>query len=503
LPSSSNTSKTKNESKKAPTFVCEIPLRISPTVGRTLDRRMESARQVYNACLDEAFKRQRLLVENRRYQAARRMKPGEAWTVAFSESRKKVGFTDYAIQHHAVEIRNAVFQGQLDVHVVQKLGTRAYEAVNRWILNQGGRPRFKGFAQLDTVEGKSNDAGIRWREDHVEWRGLALPARIDPRDEVVAYGLAHRVKYVRLVRRRVHGESRFWAQLVLEGIPYRKIDPKTGSFKHPWQQGEVGIDLGPQTVGVVSAGKAFLRTLCEEVVGHHRVIRRIQRHLDRQRRANNPENYQLDGRVKPGPKRWKKSSRMKRAEARLADLSRREKGHRKTLHGRLANEILAMGTVIRLEKIPYRAFQRAYGRSVSIRAPGAYVEILRRKAESAGGQVIEFPTRTTKLSQTCQCGMVRKKPLSQRVHSCECGIEMQRDLYSAFLAWCVNDDGMLHADRARERWSGVEPLLRAAWSQATEPASGRLRPSSFGASPRSQSGSPAEGGQPRLRLGML
>jgi len=28
----------------------------------------------------------------------------------------------------------------------------------------------------------------------------------------------------------------------------------------------------------------------------------------------------------------------------------------------------------------------------------------------------------------------------------------------------VNDEGVLHADLARERWSGVEPLLRVAWS---------------------------------------
>jgi len=58
---------------------------------------------VDNACLDEAFKRQRLLVESRRHQAARRMEPGEARTAAFSESRKKIDFTDATIQHHAIE----------------------------------------------------------------------------------------------------------------------------------------------------------------------------------------------------------------------------------------------------------------------------------------------------------------------------------------------------------------------------------------------------------------
>jgi putative transposase len=110
--------------------------------------------------------------------------------------------------------------------------------------------------------------------------------------------------------------------------------------------------------------------------------------------------------------------------------------------------------------------------------------------------VIEFPTGATKLSRVCHgCGAIEKKRLSQRIHRCDCGVEMQRDLYSAFLARCVGDDGLLHVGLARERWPGAEPLLRAAWSEATQPASGREAcPFSFGASPRSRSGSPAEEG---------
>jgi len=77
---------------------------------------------------------------------------------------------------------------------------------------------------------------------------------------------------------------------------------------------------------------------------------------------------------------------------------------------------------------------------VSLRAPGRFVSILRRKAASAGGRVVEFPTRPTRLSQVCHgCGAVEKKPLSLRVHRCGCGVEMQRDLYSAFLARCVGE----------------------------------------------------------------
>ena len=138
-----------------------------------------------------------------------------------------------------------------------------------------------------------------------------------------------------------------------------------------------------------------------------------------------------------------------------------------------------MGDTIKLEKLSYRAFQRRFGRSVGMRAPGMFVERLKRKAESAGATVVEFPTHTTRLSQTCHnCGRVAEKPLSQRWHVCECGIVAQRDLYSAFLAMCVEGE-RLNAGRARSAWPGVDALLQAALSDI-QPVNGRPLPSSFG-----------------------
>ena len=489
LLSSGNTLSSRSTFERTPSFTCEIPLRVVPKQARVLNTRLEAARQVYNACLGEALRRARLLLERRAYREARRMPQGEGRKEAFHDVRKAVEFTDAALQRYAVRLRQRAFKEALDVHAVQKLASRAFAAANEWLLGKRGRPRFKGYRQLDTVEGKSNHAGIRWRNGAVEWKGILLHAIIDSGDPVIGHALGCPVKYVRLVRRKLGGRDRFYVQLVCKGVPYRKPKHKIGA-------GEVGLDIGPSTVAVVGEGEAFLVSFCEEVVREHRAIRRLQRKLDRRRRANNPGNYLPDGRVKPGPKRWVKSRRQRRTQDELAELLRRESAHRKTLHGGLANRVLALGKVIKTEKLSYRALQKQYGRSVGVRAPGMFVSILRRKAESAGGRVVEFPTRNTKLSQVCHgCGAVKKKPLSLRIHTCECGVEMQRDLYSAFLARCVGEDGLLHADLARERWSGAEPLLRAAWSSATiQPASGRLRPSSFGMVPRSRSGSPAEEG---------
>jgi len=172
---------------------------------RSVNTRLDhAARQLYNACLGDALRRVRLLRESRAYQQARALpKDDPDRNRLFDAARDTHGFTDDALQAYAIKIRRQAFPGHLDARTAQKLGTRAFTAADKYLRGRHGQPRFKGRRQLNTVEGKSNDGGIRWRTDHVEWLGLRLPAIIDPRDEVTTYALKQRVKYVRLVRRRL------------------------------------------------------------------------------------------------------------------------------------------------------------------------------------------------------------------------------------------------------------------------------------------------------------
>ncbi len=237
--------------------------------------------------------------------------------------------------------------------------------------------------------------------------------------------------------------TRFYIQLVCEGTPFQKPKNKVGC-------GLVGLDIGPSTIAIAAPTheQAELRQFCNELKKDQRKIRVEQRKLDRQRRANNPQNYNENGTVKNGAKKWVKSSNYKDTQNRLSETNRKLAAHRKSLHGQLVNHIISMGDEIKLEKLSYRAFQKMFGKSVGMRAPGMFVSMLKRKAVSAGVSVTEFPTRTTKLSQVCLCGQVKKKSLSERWHICDCGVVAQRDLFSAFLASCVESE-RLNADFAQ------------------------------------------------------
>src|SRR5207245_5890479 len=64
------------------------------------------------------------------------------------------------------------------------------------------------------------------------------------------------------------------------------------------------------------------------------------------------------------PLSWKNSKNYQKTRARKATTERKLAEHRKSLHGELAHEIVALGNTIQLEKISYKAWQKNFGKSV-------------------------------------------------------------------------------------------------------------------------------------------
>ncbi|MEW6495350.1 MAG: transposase [Cyanobacteriota bacterium] len=442
--------------------------------------RLEAARQMYNACLGQAMKRVRLIRQSKDFQKACSLKPNNPERkVLFKRVRERYEFSDYAIQSYGTSIRHSWIANHIDAHTGQKIATRAFNAAEKVLFGKAKKVRFKGKNQFDSVEGKSNAAGIRWKGDRVEWSGLKLPALITSNDPVILHGLNSKVKYVRLVRRKINGRNRFYAQLVCQGKPFIKPKNYLG-------HGDVGIDIGPSTIAVVSDTDVQLDQFAFELEFEVAHIRRLQRKMDRSRRATNPDNFNPNGTVKKGTKQWNNSKTYLKTRSAKANLERKLAAQRKSLHGELVNAILRTGDTIKLEKLSYKAFQKLFGKSVGKRAPGMFVSHLISKAERAGGKVVEMPTVTTKLSQTCHCGRVRKKKLSERVHRCECGVVAQRDLYSALLAKYIEPHTfVLQVSQLLADWQSAQLRLWAAWRTATDnqPATGRVLPSSFGRCP--------------------
>src|ERR1051326_8328488 len=152
--------------------------------------------------------------------------------------------------------------------------------------------------------------------------------------------------------------------------------------------------------------------------------------------ANNPENFDEKGRIKKRGKQrlqWKHSKRYLVTRGRKAIRERQLAAHRKSLHGRLVHEIVAVGTTILTEKISDRAWQKQFGKSVGLRAPGMFLEMLQRTVARTGGTLVEVSTRSTNLSQFCHgCGENVKKPLRQRWRSEEHTSELRSHSFISY-----------------------------------------------------------------------
>jgi transposase len=483
------------------TFLLELPLQVEAGQAKRLRAHLEVGRQFYNAVLHEGQKRLRRMRADPAWQETRAIPRAQKQQrrAAFSALREQHRFSEADLHAYAKEARVSFLADHLDAVLAQTLATRAYQALTRVCVGKARRVRFKSQGRrLDSIENKRNDTGLRFvlqppeegDAGYLLWHDDKLWALIDWNDPVVKYGLDHRIKYARLIRRpasspRAQGADRqgdrYFVQLALEGVPYHKP-------KHPIGSDTIGLDLGPSTIASVPReGEARLEQFCGQLVLDARAIRRLQRQMDRQRRAANPHNYDAKKRIKRGGKHklvWKTSKGYQAIRRRKAATERKLAAHRKSLHGQLVHQIVAVGNAIVTEKISYKGWQKRYGRSVGLRAPGMFIELLRRTVASTGGTLHEIPTRSTKLSQYCHgCGHSTQKPLSQRLHHCACGIgPVQRDLYAAFLAAYLDPaEPIPSCAQYVVPWEGAEARLRAAHERVIQRANeGQVLPRSMG-----------------------
>ena len=343
---------------------------------------------------------------------------------------------------------------------------------------QKGKVHFKKPGELCSVQGysqkKSGGKEIMFREDRIIWNQQGNRDRkkvkrefllkLSPDNPYEAEMLKRHVKFVRILRKDGKTKPHWYAQLVLEGKPAVKRDPASGAPKHPIGHGVVGIDIGTRTLAYSTDKEVNLLELADHVQNIEQEKRRLQRKMDRSRRATNPENYNPDGTFKRGVKLTRnKSKRYRRIQHQLAMIQHHQADIRKQQHNELANYLLTLGDCFFVENMSYcdlvhRANKteisektgrykrkKRFGKSISRRAPARFLLELKQKAEAVGGGYAEVDTKEFKASQYNHVtGNYEKISLSQREKQIG-GRIIQRDLYSAFLIYNA-DPELKHPD---------------------------------------------------------
>ena len=469
---------------KKPNYILELKLNTTGSQSALLDKRFKIANGIYNTLVKFAKKQLKRMRENKSYKRnlkeylfykelsekdkANGLKKSENITKfnmykeILNDIRLSYSLSEY--QFHAfIKKQQHMYKKHIDSNTAQKLATTVWKATSEVMFRKGKDIHFKKFGTLTSLEGKKNTQGIRFLKDNriLSWNKLNIPVKIRHNDLFALESLENNIKYCRIVRKPFKNGYKYFLQLVIGGHPPQKrINGKVnhGNLRPTTLKssvkGKVGIDIGTSTIAVCSNNKLILDELAKDSKKYEREIFKLQRKLDRSKRANNPNNFNKDGTIKKGVRlSWVHSKSYVKTLFKLKNLYRLKSSYIKLEHNKLANEIISLGNEIYVETMNYKALQKKakfkkgeeknskgknkrrkrFGKSLNNKAPSALLTILNTKLGYKGLSLNKINTQTFKASQYNHIeDKYIKKELSDRVNIIENKL-IQRDLYSAFL----------------------------------------------------------------------
>ena len=391
-----------------------------------------------------------------------------------SELLSKFGFTEYAFQARIKKWRRH-HKKLVNSNTAQKLASSVWQKFEVYLFRNGERTDFIPWTEFFSIEGKSNTTGIIYQDGQVKLGKMKIPVKLpkgDGHSSSAIYeteALSRRVKYCRIKRQWCEEGWRYFIQLILEGVPPIKVRP-TGEVLHPIGSGRVGLDIGTQTLAYSSGSAVGLVELAPAVKNVDAELRRINRAMDRSRRATNPQMFNSNNTIIPvnklpsgclnryGKRSWIKSKRYIELAAKRRALYQKQAALRLQQHHELANQLLVQGDEFYIEQMRFRGLakkskeakksktgknlsRKRFGKSIANKAPATFVNILEDKVVRGGGSFQKIKTWEAKASQYNHLDhSYNKKKLSQRWNQMPDGRRIQRDLYSAFLIQYSNSD---------------------------------------------------------------
>lgn len=463
---------------KTSTYTLTLDLVTEKYQEDILNKRLEITRNISNSLTNVVLKRYNLMLESKEYRNIKKqLNPinknyhntdGNKSKKILDKQRKelykhlekvylKFGLSQYSL-YEDVKPMYKYFKDNIGSLEAQAIADRVWSKFDKLFHGNANRVTFSRYNEYNSIENKWNKSGLKYDGlGNILWNGLKIPIHINSNDTYAQMSIQDRVKYVRIVRKLIRGKYKYYVQLVLEGVPPMKIIKETGEVKNIIGKDNVGIDIGTRTIAISSKTDVKLLELCPEVdnIEHNKLI--LQRKLDRQRRTNNPNNYNTDGTIKRGIKlTWVKSNKYIKTQNELRETQRKQANIRKQSHEKLANYIISLGDRILVETMPFAGLQKRskkttinektgkfnkkkrFGKSLGNKAPAMLIEIINKKLKYEGLKILKINTIKVKASQYNHfTNEYNKKELKDRWND---GIEIQRDMYSAFLIMNVNDD---------------------------------------------------------------
>lgn len=446
-------------------FVVQTKLKLPTSVENYLEKSFHIAASAYNGALSFGLRRFESLKQNPFYQELlekrRNTEIQKDCDKALFELRKSYGLTEYGLQTYLSCQRKTLNSSyhKLNSGELQVIASQAYKALEK-VLFYKIKPhslRFRSKYDLNvSYRNRVNTTGTRLVK--FDKKGIAyrlyihkmstfidIPVKAFNRYQQENLLRSGKIKYVQIVRKTIRGKRVYILQIVCQGFPPAKVTRGNET---------VGIDPGISTVAYASNSEVALVDLVPKNINQkEKLMKLLDRKIERSRRVNNPDCYREDGTIKKGARFKHTSNRQLRLQVRRLKAYRSLSEERQKLQRQLVNRIVSQARLIKIEDLSVKGLQRRrreirinpktnrpfskkrFGKSIFRAAPSAFRNTLQIRAHQLGIDFEVISPKDTKPSQYNHITQTfEKKSLSTRIYDLsEDMIGVQRDLYSAFL----------------------------------------------------------------------
>ena len=195
-------------------FIVQFPLKTEKFQEDVLNKRFEIGRKIYNSLVNITQKRYKEMIKTKNYRnlfsslTGNKKTDKDIWK-QINEIRKQYGMSEYSF-HKDVKKLQKHFKDNIDSFTTQKIATELWKSYDKLFYGNGKKVYYKNYGDFNSLEGKSNKTGIRFKEDMLLWNGLKIPVVIDYDNEYESQALQCDICYCRIVRKYIRNKYNNW-----------------------------------------------------------------------------------------------------------------------------------------------------------------------------------------------------------------------------------------------------------------------------------------------------
>ena len=457
-------------------YVVSVKLKLPKSVECRLEKSFRIAASAYNEALNFGIRKFEALKQNSRYQELLELRKKnnnknnnkyKECDQALFNLRKEYNLTESGFSTFLCKQRQkfgSPYQ-QLNSGELQIIAGQAYKSLEKVIFYKikPSSIRFRSKYDLNvSYRNRVNTTGTRIVQSnrkgyayrlyiHKTTTFIDIPVKSFNKYQQMSLLKSEKIKYVQIVRKTIRGKLVYILQIVCQGLPITKVERGNGT---------TGIDPGISTIAYVSKSNLGLVDLIPKDVNRkEKLMRYLDKAIERSRRVNNPNCYCNNGTIKKGAKFKRPSNRQTRLKIRRIQTYHSLSEERRKIQGQLVNLLVSQSSLIKIEDLNVKGLQKRskdirinpktnrpfskkrYGKSVFRAAPSSFRKLLETRSRQLGIGIEIIQPKYLKPSQYNHLTKTfEKKTLSTRFYDLsDKWTSVQRDLYSAFLIRHIKD----------------------------------------------------------------